>query len=125
MNIATQARDLYGDARRLKTPRDLEYDIFARLTGALQAAQADHGPTRMPRLAAALHENRRLWTVLAVDLAHPDNAFPLDLRARLLSLARFTFAESDRILSGQGEVQVLIDINTAILRGLRRPGGAG
>lgn len=119
MNIATHAHSLYGQARTLKTPRNLEYEVFAGITGRLKAALAETGPARMNRLAAALHENRQLWSVLALDLAHPDNGFPTDLRARLFYLAEFTFDATERILSGTADGAVLIDINTIIMRGLR------
>jgi len=132
MNIATKASSLYGAARDLRSPRDLEYEIFSRVTGQLQAAldepplqSANEPRARLrltPRLAVALNENRRLWDVLATDLAHPDNGLPADLRAGLLSLARFTIAETGRILAGLGDAAALIDINTAVMRGLRQRG---
>lgn len=119
MNIAAHAQNLYGQARSLKSPRDLEYEVFARVTGRLQAARSASGSRATPTLIAALHENRQLWTLLAFDLAHPDNAFPADLRARLFYLAEFTLKTSDQLVAGTGEVDVLIDINTSVMRGLR------
>lgn len=119
MNVATHAQSLYGQARSLKSPRDLEYEVFARVTGRLQAAVAASGAQLLPRLAAALHENRQLWTVLAADLAHPDNALPADLRARLFHLAEFTLRTTDAVLSGRAEAASLIEINTRVMRGLR------
>ncbi len=134
MNIATRAGSLYDGARDIRPPRELELEIFQRVTGRLSAELAQAAPDgRMPgrpritpRLAEALHQNTRLWTTLATDLAHPDNGLPRDLRAKLLSLARFTLAETGRILSGEGgDPAALVDVNTAILRGLRQRGGIG
>lgn len=125
MNIATNAHSLYAQARSLKTPRDLEYDLFARLTGRLKTAGARAGGRLTPDLVAALHDNRRLWTTLALDLAHPDNGFPADLRGRMFYLAEFTMKTTDKLLSGQIAVgdadgtQTLVELNTAIMRGLR------
>jgi flagellar biosynthesis activator protein FlaF len=119
MNVAIHAHSLYGQARNLKTPRDLEYEVFARITGQLKTALGASERLVTPALATALHENRRFWNVLAVDLAHPDNAFPQDLRARLFYLAEVILAATDRILAGSDEGELLIDLNTAVMRGLR------
>jgi flagellar biosynthesis activator protein FlaF len=119
MNVATHAHSLYGQARSLKTPRDLEYEVFARITGQLVSALTASDRQITPALATALHENRRFWTVLAIDLADPNNAFPKELRARLFYLAEVILAATDRILAGSDEGNLLIDLNTAVMRGLR------
>lgn len=119
MNIATQAHSLYGQARNLKTPRDLEYDVFAGITGRLKTALADTSATRFPRLVAALHENRKLWAVIATDLAHPGNAFPQDLRSRLFFLAEYSFSVTDGVLGGTEDGSILVEVNTIVMRGLR------
>lgn len=119
MNVAARARTTYGvHAATLKTPRDIEYDVLARITSALAAASRDNGPGAVPAMFAALHENRRLWTAFAADLAHPDNGFAPDLRARLFYLAEFTIRHSDRVVSGEADPAVLVEINTAVMRGL-------
>ncbi len=119
MNIATHAQDLYCQARSLKSPRDLEYEVFARITGRLKTAMADACGRLTPELATALHDNRRLWTTLAMDLAHPDNAFPSELRARLFYLAEFTMGATASLMAGKGEAAILVEINTSVMRGLR------
>jgi flagellar protein FlaF len=105
-----------------RTLRGIEYEIFARVTRRLKALQSE-GRNNFPALASALHENRQLWAVLAADVADPGNALPPALRARLFYLYQFTEHQSRRLLSGQGSLDVLIDINTAIMRGLRGEGG--
>jgi flagellar biosynthesis activator protein FlaF len=122
MNVATHAHSLYGQARSLKTPRDLEYEVFARITGRLKVALAEAGHRTTPALAAALHENRQLWSVLAVDLAQPENGLAPDLRARLFYLAEVVLAVTDRVLSGSDETGLLVELNTTIMRGLRGEG---
>jgi flagellar protein FlaF len=113
-----QARAAYGaSARVTRTTRDTEFEILARITRHLKMAAAPGAP--FADLARALHDNRALWGAFAVDLATPGNGLPAELRSGLLGLARFVEEQSSRILSGAGSVEVLIDINTAIMRGLR------
>lgn len=122
MNVAHHAQSLYHQARPLKSPRDLEYEVLARLTGRLQAALSATGPASIAQRMTALHENRQFWTALALDLAHPGNALPADLRARLFYLAEFTLRTTDRLMAGQGEGEILVEINTIVMRGLRGEG---
>jgi len=120
MNAHAFAQNAYGsNARTIKTPRDIEYDVLARITGQLQKALADTGPAAFPALAAAMHENCRLWAVFAADLADADNQFPQDLRARLFYLAEFTIQHTPKVLNGSAKADALVDINLAVMRGLR------
>ena len=66
-----------------------------------------------------MDRNLRLWSALAADLASPENALPPELRARLFYLYEFTAQHSRAILDGSGSASVLVDINTAVMRGLR------
>lgn len=125
MNAHAFAQSAYGaNARTIRTPRDIEYDVLARITGQLQKAAAATGPTAFPTLAAAMHENCRLWTVFAVDLADADNQFPRDLRARLFYLAQFVIQHTPKVLAGTARAEALVDINLAVMRGLRGQGTA-
>lgn len=118
MNAMLQAQAAYGqNSRATKTPRDTEYDAIAHITRRMKSA--DGQAERFAELVAALHENRRLWAILAVDVAHPDNPLPQDLKARLFYLAEFTDAHSSRVLKKQASAAPLIEINTAVMRGLR------
>lgn len=111
----------------MRAPRTLEYDAFAQVTRRLAAAPAASDTAAnaaFPRLAAALDDNRRLWRTLAADVADPGNALPPTLRARIFYLYEFTEAHSRRVLDGQAGTQVLVDINTAVMRGLRGNGGS-
>lgn len=124
MHTAQMARSAYArpDAPQ-RSPRTVEYDIFARVTRALTEAWSrrtyDH-----PGLVRALHDNGRLWRALAADLAEPGNALPADLKARLFYLHEFTAAHSRKVLDGKAGADVLIELNTAVMRGLRGEGGA-
>ena len=101
-----------------RTLRDTEYDIFARVTRALRGAIGP-GQTDHPRLMQALHDNRRLWTALAADVADPGNGLPAPLRARIVYLAEFTRQHSSRVIDGTASAEVLVEINMAVMRGLR------
>ena len=128
MTIATPAHRLYGQAHALKSTREIEYDVFARITADLQRARADTGPTAATRRIGALHENRRLWTALALDLAQPGNGLPLPLRARLSWLAAYAVQTGEGALAPGADalaaIDSLIDINTLVMRGLRPTGTA-
>lgn len=104
-----------------RTPRSLEYDLLAKATKRL--AQASTGEAKsFPELVAALDENQRLWAVLAADVAEPENALPKNLRAQLFYLYEFTEQHSRSVRERHASVGVLIDINTAVMRGLRGQG---
>jgi flagellar protein FlaF len=108
-----------------RTGRGLEYDVFARITHRLKAAAEIGGRKGRGALIKALYENRRLWTVLASDVADPDNQLPAPLRARIFYLHEFTQTHSRKVLADEATADVLIEINTAMMRGLRSDAGAG
>jgi len=107
----------------IRTPRSTEYEAFARVTHRMRSA-TEAGRKAFPELAAALHANRQLWTTLAADVAEHGNALPGELRARVFYLAEFTALHSGKVLRGEENAEVLVDINTAIMRGLRGPSEA-
>jgi flagellar biosynthesis regulator FlaF len=108
----------YGTViRSTEHPRTIEYHILARATAMLERATAPSaGPAAMP---GAIHDNRMVWTAFAADLADDGNAWDTTLRARLLSLARWVFAESDRVLREKKSPQALVDVNRAVMLGLQ------
>ena len=122
MNTQRLAQRAYqSNATPIRTPRGGEYEVFARVTRQLTAA-ARQGKRGFATLAEAVHENRRLWTTLALAVADDDNALPPDLRARLFYLAEFTEAHSRKVLRGTAPVAPLVDVNAAVMRGLRKEG---
>jgi len=119
VNAQLNARQTYAAAvLAARKPRSAEYELLARVTHALKAAAG------FAALACALHENRKLWTALSADIADPGNQLPAALRARLFYLSEFTRQHSSKVLAGEGDAGVLIDINTAVMRGLEGSGGA-
>ncbi len=118
MNTHAMAVAAYGNPTKAhKTARDAEYEVVARITARLREAHLG-GAFSFPALAEALTENRRLWTEFASDLSSDNNQLPDELKAQILYLARFTLTQTEAILNGRGSAETLIEINTAILRGL-------
>lgn len=119
MSLHTLARAAYGRPEgAVRTPRNIEYDLFARATQGLSTAWPRRAED-YPGFARALHENTRLWRTLALDVSDKENGLPQELRARLFYLYEFTSEYSRRLLKGEGSAEVLIDINRAVMRGLR------
>lgn len=122
MNAHAKALAAYGTPTNAhKTPRSIEYDVFAQITARLRDARAG-GSKSFPQLVSALHQNRKLWSELAFDLASPGNQLPDGLRAQLLGLAQFTLNHTDAVVKGMADAEVLIDLNIAIMRGLKGQG---
>lgn len=118
MSLNAPAQHAYGDATRATgTPRSVEYQVFSQITGQLTRALAPGRP--FSDLAQALQENLRLWTVIAIDITQPDNALPVGLRSQLAGLAKFIRRHTQSVLLREAEAGVLVEINTAVMRGLR------
>lgn len=110
-----------------ESPKDIERRILSKINSTLTAHkdQFDDAGTRAERtsilsgsLKVALSENIRFWSALRVDLLSPDNAYPEELRASLISLSMFVDEQTTKILGGSGSVGVLSDINRSIILGM-------
>ncbi len=123
MNAFNMAQTAYSNsAAPTRTLRGTEYDAFARITHRMKTYSADI--SNFAAFAAALHENIKLWTILAADVSDKDNTLPDELRSRIFYLYEFTAQHTSKILRKDASVDVLVDINTAIMRGLRSQAGA-
>jgi flagellar protein FlaF len=125
MDVAAQAANGYRAVQlQTQSARSIEAKLFAEITAALVRAQRA-GKPGFRDLVAALHRNRTLWDALLADLAQETNALPTALKGQLIQLGHFVRQFTVRLLKGEDDVQVLIDINHAILEGLRAttPGG--
>jgi len=117
VNVSEQARQGYAPTQfPVRTPRSIEAQLVGRVTAKLRKASEDK--SKIAALAEAIHENRQMWDTLAVNVVDDANALPSTLRAQIFYLAEFTTVHSRLVLKGKGDLQPLIDINTAILRGL-------
>ncbi len=105
-----------------RSPRSVEYDLLAQITRQLRSAWTSRAED-FPGLVRALADNQQLWSALASDVALPGNTLPAVLRARLFYLYEFTVQHSRAVLEDRASIEVLADINTAVMRGLRGEGG--
>jgi flagellar biosynthesis activator protein FlaF len=80
-----------------------------------------HTPDRNARLDEALRYNQRIWSILQVEIAKPDNPLPGSLKRNLLLLSRFI---DQRIFDTMAfpapeKLDIVIRINQNIAAGLR------
>ncbi len=114
-----QARHAYAAGNGpVRSARSVELQILGDITARLRTASRSDS---FPGLVAAMHDNRRLWTRLAANVADNGNALPGPLRAQIFYLAEFTEQHSRRVLRDEADPAILIEINTAIMRGLGDP----
>ena len=119
MSAAFSAQRAYARKEApTRTPRSLEYDLLAQATQRLAKAWPDR-KFNFSALATALNENLTIWSTLAADVADPENGLPPALCARLFYIYQFTEKHSRDVLTKDASVEVLTDINTAVMRGLR------
>lgn len=98
-------------------PRRIEYRVFLRITLDLEANR--DADWRSATLKDALWRNLELWNTLRADLLEEDNALPESLRAGLVSLSFSVDRHTRRVLRGEADVKLLIDINRAVMQGLQ------
>ncbi|MGJ8544673.1 MAG: flagellar biosynthesis regulator FlaF [Sulfitobacter sp.] len=119
--------------RESETPRQIERRILSRLTHDLaQHGQGfDASQSAADRLAIlatglrdTLYENQRFWSALRHDLAEPGNTMPDAIKASLISLALWVDRQTTTLMSGQGQLAGLIEINSNIVAGLAGQGAA-
>ncbi|MFV0245930.1 MAG: flagellar biosynthesis regulator FlaF [Qingshengfaniella sp.] len=117
MNAIERARTAYASPTApVRTTQSLEYDAFAKVTSRLAASDPEGGYAEMLH---ALQDNRQLWLYVATHVADPANDLPQDLRARLFYLAEFTFATINKIILHKDSPAILVEVNTAVMRGLK------
>ncbi|MEM6303389.1 MAG: flagellar biosynthesis regulator FlaF [Pseudomonadota bacterium] len=120
MNSYAMAQRAYAPtAAPTRSNRSIEYDVIARITYRLKQAIISRN---YARVLEALHENRKLWRTLAIDVADKDNGLPADLRARIFYLAEFTDHHTRKVIRDKESAVPLLEVNTAILRGLKAEG---
>lgn len=100
----------------IQTERGTELQAFEHVTRKISRACIRDD---FNSLIAALHENRKLWTALAVDVADPGNKLPAPLRAKIFYLAEFVDQHTSRVLRKTADTSILCDVNQSVIRGLR------
>lgn len=118
MNAIELAQKAYAPASfHLKTERSVEAQAIGRITARLRSAGKNKS-AHFPKLVEALHENRKLWSAFAADVVEQGNSLPDQLRAQIFYLAEFTEQHSAKVLRDEADVEILVEINTSIMRGL-------
>lgn len=118
MYASQLAQAAYGQADApIRSERGTEYAAFERITARLKQAEANPGAFKAR--AQAVFENRQLWTILAKDVMDPTNALPAALRAQIVYLYEFTQVQSRAALSQKASLMPMVEVNTAVMRGLR------
>jgi flagellar protein FlaF len=125
VNAQTLAKMAYSaPGQPTQTMRSTEYELFSRVTFRMRRANAQ-GAAGFAALASAMHDNRQLWTALAIDVADKDNQLSPAVRARIFYLAEFTTHHTRKVLAGKASADALVEINTTIMRGLKGNGTGG
>lgn len=119
MNVSVKA---YGSFSKVGSPtrthRDIEYEALVQITRRVRSA-ADQSKLGFGKLAEALHQNQSLWDTFAIDVSDRSNPLPRELKAQIIYLAEFTRHQTKEILTRNASIDPLIEVNTAIMRGLK------
>lgn len=96
-----------------------ERALLLRAVGLLEAAMATPDPAGRRR-AEAIAFTHRLWSALLLDLASPGNAFPDDLKARLVSIGLFVLgALEDARGERAGGLEAVRDVTRTVAEALQ------
>lgn len=119
MNSALAAAQRYSSlSEHTRNAKDLEYDVILEVTRELSKFSGNL-EVGFPALVRALNKNERLWIEIGTQVADPENRLPDALRARLFYIAEFVSHQTDLALGGNVGVESLIEMNVAVLRGLK------
>ncbi|GAB5388973.1 MAG: flagellar biosynthesis regulator FlaF [Alphaproteobacteria bacterium] len=117
----------HTQATKSGNPREIEYRLLGQVTGALLKAKdaltgdQEHGSDKLAATRTKVEAviwNRDVWSAFKVDLMSPENQLPQEIKGNLVSLALFVEKETTSILSGETDLDTLIDINKSIMEGL-------
>lgn len=103
--------------KAIASPRQIERQILLRIAAEIEAAEPDT-LEGYKALASAIERNNKLWFALLSDLADPDNEFPNDLRARLISIGTYCLRAGVAVLAKEEDRSTLVKINRTVAGGL-------
>ena len=108
----------YQKTQRItEDPRQIEYQLFGQVTGALIDAQKN-GVKGGP-LAETVDWNRKLWRTLAADCLDDRNQLPEGVRANIVSLSLWVSKYSKEVTRTGAPLDPLITVNRTIMEGLQ------
>lgn len=114
--------DAYAQTAQItKSPRDLEGSLLLKAAAMLQHLKENWPAEDDTRaLDAALHYNRRLWTIFVSSMARADNPLPIEIKNNIASLGVFIFHHTLRVQAAPApeKLTTLITINREIAAGL-------
>ena len=109
--------------KQTAAPRDVEYRLLAQVTAGLMKSKelregSGRDPRRMAQVMDALNWNNQVWDAFVEDVGTEGNMLPRELRAAIVSLGIWVTRETALVTSGDGDIDALIAVNRAIMRGL-------
>jgi flagellar protein FlaF len=106
----------YRNAASMRTDfRSQEAQLFKRVTYALEQGKAKANGLDLVRAAS---DNKLLWMTVVQLVSDETNQLPMALRQQLASIGRAVIKEIDDNITGNLDVDFLIQINTQIIEGL-------
>jgi len=97
--------------------RDVEYRLLGAVISALIEAE---GSGSVIKRVDAVCWNREVWSVFRMDLKHPDNGLPQEIKDQLVDISKWVDRETFRILGGDTDkLDGLIEVNKNIMNGLK------
>ncbi|HKS86670.1 MAG TPA: flagellar biosynthesis regulator FlaF [Pseudolabrys sp.] len=114
------AAQTYGAvAKQTANPRELEADLLLSAAARLQAIH-DGWDDKRRDLAAALHYNRKLWSIFVTSATSAENQLPVGLRQNVANLGIFVFNHTLSVLANPRpeSLDSLININRELAAGL-------
>ena len=115
------AQQAYGNVQqRTAGDKEIEVALIKQITSALENALESDEFTSASAVDA-VSRNLQMWTIFATDLAGADNPLPEEAKASLISIAGYVRRETMKILSGEGDISDLIEVNRNLLTSLAGP----
>ena len=102
--------------------RETEARVLTQAAAKLIDCQKNwETPDRNTRLDSALRYNQRVWSILQVEIAKPDNPLPANLKRDLLQLSKFIDKRifDTMAFPSSEKLNIIIRINQNIAAGLR------
>jgi flagellar protein FlaF len=114
------AAQTYGAiATKTGNPRELEADLLLTAAAKLQTI-CDGWEDKRPELGAALHYNRKLWSIFVTSATSRENPLPAPIRQNVANLGLFVFKQTLTALADPKPENLgsLININRQLAAGL-------
>ena len=119
MTSATQAYTDFVSPFSIKSNIETEVELLLDITRKLRSSELDRR-NEFSSFANAIYKNRKIWTIFASNVTHSENKLPADLKANIFYLSEFVHVYSQRVLKDELDIDPLIEVNAAVLRGLTR-----